>query len=147
MTTPVVLPASRAHIQLFAQSEGSPVRWRVLSGNNRELGRGSGEFPDQESCVLGIKHLQAVVADLDPSVVRDSTSAWRWTLSLGGVSVANSGHSYDRLIRCRLALTYFVTHLGTSQVTGALMLTQSRRWTTPTARIRTSAQPAPRGRS
>jgi hypothetical protein len=121
-------PPGRAHIQLFASDESAPVRWRLLSGNNRELGRGIGEYEDSESCRLGIKHLQAVAKDLEHSVQRCSSSTWTWGLALGGVQVASSGHQYDRLIRCRQGLVHFVAQFATCEIGPVLMVTASRRW-------------------
>jgi hypothetical protein len=104
------------------------VRWRLLSGNNRELGRGLAQFEDLESCRLGIKELQSLTAELEPSVQRSGSSTWTWLLSHGGQPVATAGHRYDRLIRCRQGLTHFVVQLATCEIGAGLMLTQSRRW-------------------
>ena len=142
MSTEATVRASRSHIQLYAFDDQSPVRWRVLSGNNRELGRGSGEFADRESCVLGIKHLQNVITQLDVGIRRAPTGAtWVWELSLGGVSVANSGHSYDRLIRCRQSFAHFVAQLIVCEVRGGLMLTHSRRRGAPVMPLRHHLRP------
>src|SRR3954470_3472108 len=97
--TDTTMRGGQPHIQLFAQDESSPVRWRLLSGNNRELGRGTEEFPDRESCCLSIKQLQAVRAELERTVQRTSSSSWIWLVALQGEVVAASGHRYDRLIR------------------------------------------------
>ena len=124
----------RSHIQLFAKDEFAPVRWRLLSGNNRELGRGTGEFSDSESCRLGIKHLQNIAADLEHGVHRSGSCNWTWALSLGGVLVASSGHRYDRLIRCRQGLAHFVVQFETCEVGPGLMVAASRRWGAPAGR-------------
>jgi hypothetical protein len=118
----------RPHIQLYAPTEFAPIRWRLLGGNNRELGRGTGEFADRESCLLGIKNLKNVIGDLDVSLQRNDANGWGWLLCLGGVSVATSGHRYDRLIRCKQGLTHFTTALETCEVGPGLTLTHSRRW-------------------
>ena len=119
----------RAHIQLYALSEGAPIRWRLLGGNNRELGRGTGEFADRESCVLGIKHLKNVIDDLEVSLQRNDAGSWGWLLCLGGVPVAASGHRYDRQIRCKQGVVQFIAAFRACEVGGGLMLTHSRRWT------------------
>lgn len=126
--------AGGPHIQLFATDSSAPVRWRLLSGNHRELGRGAGEYEDLESCRLGIKHLQAVATDLERTVLRSSPSNWTWTLGLAGVQVAASGHHYDRLIRCRQGLAHFVTQFATSEIGDTLMLSAARRWAAPSGR-------------
>lgn len=119
----------RAHIQLYASSDGAPIRWRLLGGNNRELGRGAGEFGDRESCVLGIKHLKNVVDDLVVSLQRNDEGSWGWLLCLGGVPVAASGNRYDRQIRCKQGVAQFIAAFRICEVGSGLMLTQSRRWT------------------
>jgi hypothetical protein len=118
----------RSHIQMYAADASAPIQWRLLSGNNRELGRGTGQFVDQESCLLGIKHLKNVIADLEISLRRSETSAWGWLLCLGGVSVATSGFRYDRQIRCRQGAAHFVEALADCEVGAGLMLTHARRW-------------------
>ena len=118
----------QAHIQLFAADERSPIRWRLLSGNNRELGRGIDEHDDRESCSLNIKHLQACADDLEPAVQRMSASTWAWRLLLDGAEVAASCRRYDRLIRCRQGLAHFVDELGDCSISSTVTFTSSRRW-------------------
>jgi hypothetical protein len=45
--------------QLYALGRDGSVNWRLLGGNNRDLGRGVDPYPDAESCRLGIKNLLA----------------------------------------------------------------------------------------
>lgn len=119
----------RSHIQLYASDAAAPIKWRLLGGNNRELGRGTGEFGDRESCLLGIKHLKHVVCDLENILRRNDAGAWGWLLCLGGVSVATSGYRYDRQIRCRQGLSQFTSALALCEIGPGIMLTHSRRWT------------------
>jgi len=128
------------HIQLFAQDESAPVRWRLLSGNNRELGRGTDEFEDRESCCLTIKQLQIATAALEHTVQRTSSSTWVWLVALEGQVVAASGHRYDRLIRCRQGLMHFVAQLASCEIGTGLMLTQSRRWSAVSTRTVTESR-------
>ena len=120
----------RAHIQLYASDGNSPIRWRLLGGNNRELGRGSGEFVDVASCRASIDHLKAVLAELEQNVQRRGPNHWSWSLSLAGVRVATSSAQYPRLIRCRQALTQFIDQFGVCMVGTGVMLSHSRRWGT-----------------
>jgi hypothetical protein len=113
---------------MYASDASAPIQWRLLGGNNRELGRGTGEFVDQESCVLGIKHLKNVIADLEISLRRNDAGAWGWLLCLGGVSVATSGYRYDRQIRCRQGQAQFVDALESCEIGSGLTFTHSRRW-------------------
>lgn len=133
---------AHSHVQLFAQDESAPVRWRLLGGNNRELGRGAVMYEDRESCCMGVKHLQSIAAELDQSVQRTGSSTWVWQLSLEGALIASSGHRYDRLIRCRQGLTHFVAEFATCEIGPGLMLSQARRWSSASTR----AVVEPRGR-
>jgi hypothetical protein len=135
--------AGRPHIQLFARDEMSPVRWRLLGGNNRELGRGQDEFHDAVAARRELLRLQAIAPTLEHSVHRSASSTWSWVLTRAGVIVATSGFRYDRLIRCRQGLAQFVDVLAACEVGTNVMYTQSRRWAA--SFDRTSA--SPRGRS
>lgn len=120
--------SGQPHIQLFARDELSPVRWRLLGGNNRELGRGLEEFRDAALARREVQRLQAITATLEHSVHRSPTSTWSWVLTRAGVIVATSGFRYDRLIRCRQGLAQFVEVLAGCEVGPTVMYTQSRRW-------------------
>jgi hypothetical protein len=132
----------QAHIQMFALDASAPVRWRLLSGINRELGRGVAGYDSLESCRLGIKHLQSVTSELEPAVQRHGSSTWVWMLSYEGEQVATSGHRYDRLIRCQQGLTHFIAQLAECEIGPVLMVTQARRWSA----VSTRAVAEPRAR-
>lgn len=116
------------HVQLFTRTSDAPVRWRLLSGNNRETGRGVDTYPDVESCKVGIKDLQSTVEDLDASVRRTSTNEWAWQLLREGRVVAVSGRSFDRLIRCEQGLAHFLEHIREAEIGATVMVSHSRRW-------------------
>lgn len=120
--------SSAWHIQLFAAAANSPIRWRLLSGNNRDMGRGTDEFDDAESARVGLKQLQVDAADLEPRVRRVSPSSWLWEIVLDEVPIASAGHSFDRLIRCEQGMTQFLTNFATAPIGAAVMLSESRRW-------------------
>jgi hypothetical protein len=117
-----------AHIQLFSRTDRSPVRWRLLSANNREAGRGVEAYVDVESCRVGIKELQSVIDDLDASVRRLGTNQWAWQLALGGEPVAVSSRGFDRMIRCEQGLAHFLEHARSAEIGTVLMVSSSRRW-------------------
>jgi hypothetical protein len=116
------------HIQLFAMSANAPIRWRLLSGNNRDMGRGLEHFDDPETCRLALKQLQVDAADLRPRVRRLSPSSWQWEIVADEVPIAGSGHPFDRLIRCEQGMTQFLAHFSTAPVGNSLMLSEARRW-------------------
>jgi hypothetical protein len=123
-----VSSSSAWHIQLFAQSASAPVRWRLLSGNNRDMGRGLDEFDDPESCGVALKQLQMDAAGLTPRVRRLTPSSWEWEIALDEVPIASAGHPFDRLIRCEQGMSQFLEHFPAALIGSAVMLTESRRW-------------------
>jgi hypothetical protein len=122
------MSAAGCHVQLFAQTATSAVRWRLLSGNNREIGRGAESFPDVESCLVVVKDVQNQAEELAGSVRREDRHAWQWQLMLGARVVAVSAHGYDRLIRCERGLAQVRFELRNALVSPSLMISQTRRW-------------------
>lgn len=125
---PMVPPAIGGHVQLFSQTAGAPVQWRLLSANNRDIGRGVDTYPDAESCRLGVKVLQSLVDELEGSVRRTSSHEWVWQLKHAGRPVALSGRGFDRLIRCEQGLAQFLFSLSRAQIGATLMVSHARRW-------------------
>lgn len=117
-------------IQLYAATAAAPVRWRLLSGNNREVGRGAGEYRDAETCRLAVKELQSGVGDLEPVVRRATTTTWTWQVVRSDELIALSGRSFDRLIRCEQSLTHFLSRLADAELGETVMVSQARRWRT-----------------
>jgi len=121
-----VVPAG--HVQLFAENDRGAVRWRLLSGNNRELGRGREAFADPEACRLVIKELQAETDQVVPAIRRVGSHSWSWQLMRGDQVVAEASHAYDRRIRCEQAMNQFASQLREAAIRPEIMLTHSRRW-------------------
>lgn len=128
MTSRAAGSGAAGHVQLFTRTADAPVRWRLLSGNNRETGRGAETFPDVETCRVGIKDLQTTIDELDASVRRTSANAWVWQLLLEGRTVAVSGRSFDRQIRCEQGLAHFLQHIRDAEIGSTLMVSDARRW-------------------
>jgi hypothetical protein len=116
------------HVQLFAATPNAPVRWRLLSGNNRDSGRGTETFADAETCRLAVKALQVAVDEAEPSLRRSTGNQWVWQVAHGGRVVAISGRGFDRLIRCEQGLAQFLEQLRDAQIGASLMISNARRW-------------------
>jgi hypothetical protein len=125
--------AAGCHVQLFASTLNAPVRWRLLSGNNREIGRGAESFSDAETCRIAVKDLQATVEELESTIRRDVGHVWIWQLGLGDRLVATSAHSFDRMIRCDRGLAQFRDEMRIAAIGTGLMISQTRRWGGATA--------------
>jgi hypothetical protein len=119
---------ARGHIQLFSRTDRSPVRWRLLSANNRETGRGVESYRDVESCRVGIKDLQSVIDDLDAAVRRLGTKEWAWQLTRDGEPVIVSSRGFDRMIRCEQGLTHFLEQVRAAEIGTGVMISNARRW-------------------
>lgn len=119
---------SGAHIQLFARTANSEVQWRLLSGNNREIGRSALSYPDAETCRVEIKELQTISEELESGVRRMSSNEWRWRLTKDGKLVAASSRGFDRLIRCEQGLAHFLAQLTEADISLSVMISSSRRW-------------------
>jgi hypothetical protein len=121
--------AAGMHFQLYAAISGGAVLWRLLSGNNRDLGRSSAGFPDSESCVDAIISMLSLLSILQPSVKPAPKNQWVWALrdSEGSVQ-AVSGHTYDRQIRCEQGRAQFVRMAPTASIGRAVMVSRTRRW-------------------
>jgi hypothetical protein len=115
------------HVQLFIGADGL-VRWRLLGGNNWELGRSAVGHAGSEACVLAVKQVQVGVADLVARIIRIAPGKWAWELRDAGNDAVASGRSFDRLIRCQQALAQFVSLIVDARVNPTVTESLSRRW-------------------
>jgi hypothetical protein len=115
------------HVQLFSNFASAPIRWRLLSGNNRDIGRGVKDFADAETCRVGIKELQTNLHELRSRLVRAQDSAWSWQLLDGDVAVVLASAHFDRQIRCEQALDGFRSMLEHASISEDVMISSKRR--------------------
>jgi hypothetical protein len=129
--------AALIRFQLYTWGRDSVVNWRLLGGNNRDLGRGFESFPDTEACRLGIKNLLAGLDQTETSLVRTEASRWEWRLRQDGQVVARSGHTFDRRTRCDQASLLFLSLAPQAEATET---------TSVAARVHHASVVIPRGR-
>lgn len=120
--------ASGCHLQLFASRSTSAVRWRLLSGNNRELARGVQEYEDAESCRIELKELQSAVETLKAVIRQNEHRLWVWELSRPAGPIATPAHGFDRRIRCLRGLDHVRAALPSAELGNGLTIVESRRW-------------------
>ena len=117
-------------------ADGRWTSWRLLGGNNHELGRGGVLHPDDETCVTALLRLRTLDV-VDAAIVAIRRDAWWWQIDVDGERLATSARGYQRQRECRYNLDHFLAELPTATVpepgTGG-----------PTRRIRHDAAPAPR---
>jgi hypothetical protein len=116
------------HVQCFTRSSSPGVSWRLLSGNNREAGRGAIGSADAELCRLEVIRLQSREPEMVGRIQRADLNRWTWQLMLDDVPVAMAGRSSDRLIRVESALATFRASLVDATINPTVVLTDSRRW-------------------
>jgi hypothetical protein len=124
-----------AHFQIFAYDGKTDIRWRLLSANNRELGRGYTFHSTAEDCVANIAAMLEVLDDLVALTRRRDGNLWQWSLLAGEVPVAVSGHSYDRQIRSQEAANRFRSQAGAARIGETVVHTGARRWVRPSFRV------------
>jgi hypothetical protein len=96
------------HFHLYSSPTSGGVRWRLLGGNNRELGRGMLAYEDAEACRAGLGRTIVDLPSLTGAVMRVDHSHWGWRLRAGALDVVGSGHPFDRRPRCEEACARFV---------------------------------------
>jgi hypothetical protein len=116
------------HIQLFSLDARSGVRWRLLSGNNRDLGQSLDGFSDPEVARVGVKEAQMTLAELQPRIRRVAGNRWRWELEQDGRPIVSGSHTFDRSIRCEQALEQFTRHFADAPIGAVVMISGTRRW-------------------
>ena len=131
-------------VQLFVRADAA-VGWRLLSGNNREVGRSAGWFPDEVSCHAALTELRSEVPLLRGVVRRTPPYRWSWDALRGDHLVALAGHSFDRMIRCQQSLETFVQRLAGAEVAALVADCGARRWPNPWGEDLMPSTP-PRGR-
>jgi uncharacterized protein YegP (UPF0339 family) len=90
-------PASRAGSGPgTAEHVGALVRWRLLSANNRQLGRSAELFHGVAEAREAAAAIRDGADSLEQYVVRlTSPVRWGWSLVLDGMVVAVSGRGYE----------------------------------------------------
>jgi hypothetical protein len=112
-------PAS-AHFQIYTEGPEQLLRWRLLSGNNRDMGRSASTYVDLEDVHLGIKQTQGALTRLDRVLVRTDQNQWRWILRDGAEDSVLAGRVYDRRIRSEQACAEFIRAAAEAVVRAAV---------------------------
>jgi hypothetical protein len=96
--------------------DGGWFSWRLLSGNNREIGRGASAYETELGCLAAITRSQ-VRAELCVALVgARPTGQWWWHLELDGERIAVAGRVYQRQRECRYNLGQFLLALPVARI-------------------------------
>jgi uncharacterized protein YegP (UPF0339 family) len=103
--------------------ESRSAAWRLLGGNNRELGRSQAVHTDEAACRAAIQLFRADLDQASPLLSRDAQEGtWTWRLSATrGRTLACSGRAYARERECRYALGAFLASAPTADFTHGLV--------------------------
>jgi hypothetical protein len=83
--------------------------WRLLSANNRELGRSYTTFPSASACAEAVAVLRGHIDHADAAIVAGlRTGLWHWEVSIQNSPVAISPRSFTRQRECEHNLGQFL---------------------------------------
>lgn len=91
-----------------ATGDAARVGWRLLSSNNRDLGRSALAFPDMRTCQLMVRRLQLMIDKVAVVQLRAGRVDWSWRVRLDGADVAVSSRTYQRRIQAESACAVFL---------------------------------------
>ncbi len=120
-------PVNPSHFQIYALDGRSDIRWRLLSANNRELGRAYRAHVTVEDCVAAIGEMLSALDDLVAHVRRRDGNTWQWTLLAGNEPVVVSSHLYDREDRSEESARRFRVRARGAQIGAGVIRTGARR--------------------
>lgn len=82
--------------------------WRLLSANNRELGRGLAPYTDEDACRRAVLRLTVEIGRTTAVMCREqATAMWGWRLDFDGDPLAQSARTYRRQRECLYNLAQF----------------------------------------
>jgi hypothetical protein len=83
--------------------------WRLLSANNRELGRSYSTFAESAGCAESVALLRAGIDTADVAIVAGfRTGLWHWEVSVNATPIAISPRSFTRQRDCEHNLEQFL---------------------------------------
>lgn len=90
--------------------------WRLLGGNNREIGRSTRVFDDFARCYEAIRHVQTALRDVRRHSTRllESSGLWTWLVDIDGRPEVTSGRGYYRQRECRANAQQFLDLMPTA---------------------------------
>lgn len=102
-------------------SSANGVAWRLLGGNNHELGRSVPAYPSLSVAIEAVQALQLNLAQASTSLAPSTvTSRWGWRMLLGDTAIAASGRWYQREREARYNLEQFIAAAPTANIVASL---------------------------
>lgn len=86
-----------------------PIRWRLIAGNRRDIGRSAQLFADVEAGLAAVAALREGLHRATSRLELELESTrWRWQLLVDEEVVAASTRAYARRVECQISLQQFV---------------------------------------
>ena len=102
--------------------------WRLMGGNNRELGRSARSYPSYPVVRKAVRDLQQHANRLVRSTVIDpATGRWGWRLDLDDRTVAVSGRWYERDHDSRVGMDKFLNLVPSAELVDGVVTVHDRR--------------------
>lgn len=99
--------------------DGSWFAWRLLGGNNRELGRSAVVHPNATGCRDAAGRLRERISEFASVLATDARQGqWRWRLDDGDETVAVSSRLYLRQRECTYNLAQFTAGAAVAALWG-----------------------------
>ena len=95
-----------ARFQFFTRRPAT-VEWRLISANNRDLGRSAVPAGSLDACLMVVLDLRATIDRVPDELLADPWRRWRWRLLRDGTPIAVSSRSFLRQAECEATLTQF----------------------------------------
>jgi len=100
----------------------APLRaaaWRLIGGNNRDLGCSASAFESVEASRAEVLLLKSRIDDAVPHVTMDPRSSeWTWRLEIDGLVVARSARCYLRHRECLYNVSHFLGSVPVAAMPG-----------------------------
>lgn len=92
-----------------------PVTWRLMSANNRSIGRAVRDFPDVDSCMSAVRELRGQLASATCVTMRDGPRHWMWRVRVGAAEQAVSSRRYERRVQAKNSCESFLELVRTAE--------------------------------
>jgi hypothetical protein len=98
--------------------------WRLLSNNNRDLGRAVSIFEGVDGCLVAVEYLRRNAGRATPVSLRAGRADWTWRVQVDQVPVAVSSRRYQRRVQAEYACGVFLGLVEGASVMNAVRLVQ-----------------------
>lgn len=109
-------PAGGRYVVAPRGASAALVGWRMIGGNNRELGRGARPIGSVAEAYRAIHDAKLAFSRPEVRMMLDPVAGWSWHISLDGERVAVSSRGYQRQRECEYGVEKFREHFPTAQL-------------------------------